>query len=294
MEGTLKIGKRMFSENDIEYEIVEFLGSGGQGEVYMVESEGQYYALKWYFKHMASSAQKDNLDRLIDQGAPDESFLWPMDILDDGSTYGYVMPLRPERYKSIVDLMKRTAEPSFYHLCKAGFNLTLGYQKLHSKGYCYRDISFGNVFFDPENGDVLICDNDNVAVNGKQDTSVYGTQRFMAPEIVTGQAKPSTDTDLYSMAVLLFYMFMLHHPLEGKREASIKCMDVSAMNLLYGSNPVFIFDPEDKSNEALSGYHDNALAYWKVYPKFFKDLFVEAFTKGDSHGSLPDRRAGLD
>ena len=45
MEGTLKIGKRMFSENDIEYEIVEFLGSGGQGEVYMVESEGQYYAL---------------------------------------------------------------------------------------------------------------------------------------------------------------------------------------------------------------------------------------------------------
>lgn len=280
MEGTLKIGKRMFSENDIEYEIVEFLGSGGQGEVYMVESEGQYYALKWYFKHMASSAQKDNLDRLIDQGAPDESFLWPMDILDDGSTYGYVMPLRPERYKSIVDLMKRTAEPSFYHLCKAGFNLTLGYQKLHSRGYCYRDISFGNVFFDPENGDVLICDNDNVAVNGKQDTSVYGTQRFMAPEIVTGQAKPSTDTDLYSMAVLLFYMFMLHHPLEGKREASIKCMDVSAMNLLYGSNPVFIFDPEDKSNEALSGYHDNALAYWKVYPKFFKDLFVEAFTKG--------------
>lgn len=280
MEGTLKIGKRMFSENDIEYEIIEFLGAGGQGEVYKVESDGRYYALKWYFKHMASDAQKENLDHLIDQGAPDESFLWPLDIIDDGSTFGYIMPLRPQRYKSIVDLMKRMAEPSFYHLCKAGFNLTLGYQKLHSMGYCYRDISFGNVFFDPETGDVLICDNDNVAVNGSQDTSVYGTQRFMAPEIIMGEAKPSTDTDLYSMAVLLFYMFLLHHPLEGKREASIKCMDISAMNLLYGSNPVFIFDPEDRSNEALSGYHDNALAYWEVYPKFFRDLFTEAFTKG--------------
>ena len=31
----------------------------------------------------------------------------------------------------------------------------------------------------------------------------------MAPEIVVGKAKPSRNTDLYSLAVLLFYMFML-------------------------------------------------------------------------------------
>ena len=68
MEGTLRIGKRMFSENDIEYEIIEFLGSGGQGEVYKVESEGQYYALKWYFKHMASGIQKDIWTDLLTRG----------------------------------------------------------------------------------------------------------------------------------------------------------------------------------------------------------------------------------
>ena len=62
----------------------------------------------------------------------------------------------------------------------------------------------------------------------------------MAPEIVTGKAKPSRNTDLFSLAVLLFYMFMLNHPLEGKREARIKCMDIPAMNMLYGTDPLCI------------------------------------------------------
>lgn len=176
--------------------------------------------------------------------------------------------------------MKRKAEPSFYALCKAAFNLTKGYQKLHSMGYSYRDISFGNLFFDPDTGDVLICDNDNVSVNGKDDSSVYGTPRFMAPEIVLGKAKPSRNTDLFSLAVLLFYMFMLNHPLEGKLEADIKCMDIHAMNRLYGTNPVFIFDPNNKTNRPVRSYQDNALLYWDLYPKALKTLFTSAFTVG--------------
>jgi hypothetical protein len=39
-------------------------------------------------------------------------------------------------------------------------------------GYSYRDISFGNLFFDPDTGDVLICDNDNVSANGKDMSGV--------------------------------------------------------------------------------------------------------------------------
>ena len=190
------------------------------------------------------------------------------------------MELRPKEYKSIVDLMKRRAEPNFYNLCKVAFNLTRGYQKLHAMGYSYRDISFGNLFFNPDNGDVLICDNDNVSVNGNDDSSVYGTPRFMAPEIVVGKAKPSRNTDLYSLSVLLFYMFFMNHPLEGKLEANIHCMDVSAMNKLYGTNPVFIYAPDDKTNRPVRGYQDNAIIYWDLYPKVLKDLFVQAFTTG--------------
>lgn len=282
MNGLLKEGTILTSECGALYTVKKLLGAGGQGEVYEVESGGKALALKWYYKHTATRVQKDILDNLIAKGCPDDSFLWPLDMVfkSYGEPFGYIMPLRPKNYKSIVDMMKRRAEPSFYALCRVAFQLTKGYQKLHAMGYSYRDISFGNVFFDPDTGDVLICDNDNVSVNGSEDSSVYGTPRFMAPEIVIGKAKPSRNTDLYSLAVLLFYMFMLNHPLEGKLEADIKCMDVYAMNKLYGTNPVFIFDPDNKTNRPVRGYQDNALIYWDLYPENLKQLFVQAFTVG--------------
>lgn len=289
MDGLLKSGTILTSESGNKYVVKKLLGAGGQGEVYDVENGGKHYALKWYYKKTATTMQKNILDNLVAKGKPDSSFLWPEDLIykSAGEPFGYIMQLRPSNFKSIVDLMKRKAEPSFYALCKAAYNVTKGYQKLHEMGYSYLDISFGNLFFDPDTGDVLICDNDNVSVNGKDDSSVYGTPRFMAPEIVLGKAKPSRNTDLFSLAVLLFYMFMLNHPLEGRLEAEIKCMDIHAMNKLYGTNPVFIFDPDNKTNRPVRGYQDNAIIYWDLYPENLKALFTQAFTVGIAS---PNRR----
>lgn len=262
--------------------VEQFLGSGGQGEVYKATLNGKAVALKWYFAEQATPEQQQNLEDLIKKGAPNNKFLWPIDMATAKGTkgFGYIMPLREARYKSLFDLMKRRAEPSFYALITAAYQLAESFYQLHGKGLCYRDISHGNVFFDPQTGDILICDNDNVSINGADRTGVYGTPRFMAPEIVRAEAKPNTQTDLFSLAVLLFYMLMMHHPLEGQKESEIKCFDLPAMNKLYGFEPVFIFDPQNNSNYPVTGYHDNALIFWPLYPQFLRDLFIKAFTDG--------------
>ncbi len=176
--------------------------------------------------------------------------------------------------------MKRKADTSFRALSTTGLELAESMFQLHAKGLCYRDISFGNVFFDPRTGQVLICDNDNVSVDGEADAGVIGTPRFMAPEIVRGEVKPSRQTDLFSLAILLFYLFMIHHPLDGKKESSIRCFDLPAMNKLYGYEPVFIYDPIDTSNAPVAGYHDNAILFWPMYPQFLRNLFIRSFTDG--------------
>lgn len=262
--------------------IDQFLGGGGQGEVYKVYVAEKAMALKWYFEKMATPEQRAALENLIHVGPPSDRFLWPEWLMTDPdiSGFGYLMPLREPQYKGIEDLMKRRVEPSFQGLITACLELSHHFLLLHSCGLCYYDISWGNVFFDPDTGHVLICDNDNVQVNGVDPIGVYGTPGFMAPELVRLEAKPSTQTDLHSLAVLLFYILMISHPLNGKKEASIHCFDLPAMKRLYGSEPVFVFDPNNDSNRPVPGIHDNAITFWNIYPQFIKDLFTKAFTVG--------------
>ena len=289
MNEQLKHGDTLTTEKTKTQCAVEgLLGGGGQGEVYRARlgsSPGEGVALKWYLPHAATAQQRTTIEALIARGAPSPRFLWPQDLVTSPATSGcgYLMPLRAPRFKGIVDLMKRRIEPSFRALATAGLELSDSYLQLHARGLCYRDISFGNVFFDPDSGEVLICDNDNVGIDtaeGGVRPGVLGTPRFMAPEVVRGEALPSTETDLFSLAVLLFYMMMVHHPLEGKRESEIRCMDLPAMTRLYGSDPLFVFDPRDESNRPVVGLHDNAISFWPLYPAFLRDLFTRAFTDG--------------
>lgn len=282
MQGLLKSGQQLKSISGKRYSVRTFLGSGGQGEVYKVYSESKELALKWYYPHTGTENQKQLIKNLVKIGPPNNKFLWPIEFIEDKTVkgFGYVMGLRPEKYKSIVDLMKRRVEPSFYTLSIASIQLADSFLKLHTKGLCYRDISFGNVFFDPVSGDVLICDNDNVTPEKSRISNVIGTPRFMAPEIVKGKSYPTIKSDLYSLSILLFYMFMIHHPLEGKKESEIKCFDLPAMTKLYGTHPVFIFDPINSTNRPITGLHDNAIAFWNIYPRFIRDIFTKSFTKG--------------
>lgn len=283
MSQLLKSRQIVYTEpSGLTCEVEQYLGGGGQGEVYRAKLGADHVALKWYFPASATLDQRAALEVLIRNGPPNDKFLWPMELTSAPGVpgFGYVMPLREPRYKSIVDMMKRRIEPTFRILATAALGLCHSYFQLHSRGFCYRDISFGNVFFDPSTGDVLICDNDNVSVDGEAKGGVLGTPRFMAPEVVRGDALPSMKTDLYSLSVMLFYLFMVHHPLEGKRESSIKCLDLPAMTKIYGSEPLFIFDPRDESNRPVPGYHDNALVFWPIYPQFLRTLFTQAFTAG--------------
>jgi len=285
VNSVLNAGQIVYTESSKMPCIIEsLLGSGGQGEVYQANLSGQLVALKWYYPEYLKSdvEQRARLQNAIYKGSPSNRFLWPIDLVSSPSIngFGYIMQLRPIQYKNFADLMKRRIDPSFRALVTAGYQLADSFLQLHAQGMCYRDISFGNVFFDPDTGDILICDNDNVAINGEQVTGILGTPRFMAPEIIDGRAKPSSQTDLYSLSVLLFYLLMIHHPLEGASELKIKCLDSPAMNKLYGSEAIFIFHPSDQSNRPVKGYHDNSLIFWPIYTKFIRDLFTKAFTEG--------------
>ena len=263
--------------------VLEEIGSGGQGVVYKVSIDGKPYALKWYYAHKLSMpAQfKTNLEENIHVGSPSKDFLWPLRLSKQhGDSFGYIMNLRPKTYADFSDILNnRKRFSSLFTLVESAIHIVNAFRELHRKGYSYQDINDGNFFINVDSGDVLICDNDNVAPYGKS-LGIAGKPGYMAPEIVRGEVKPSQETDAHSLAVVLFKLFLRHDPLMGKIHVAKVCVTEKAEKELYGEHPVFIFDPTDTSNRPVPGVHPNPLKLWPQYPKYMQDMFIRAFAEG--------------
>jgi len=286
----LAIGQRVKAElSGTELHVIRKLGEGTQGEVYLVEGTQGYQAVKWYKPEQATKEQRSAVLYLVRTGPPfgaaGRRFIWPLDLVtgQDTTQFGYLMTrIETQKFSELGEIWAHIKPvPNFSALCEISYQLANSYRALHLSGHCYRDISAGNLMFDPVTGDVLICDNDNVGVNRQSRCQVWGTMEYMAPEIIRGETDPSTQTDLHSLAVLLFYLWVWHHPLHGEMEYRFHCWDIPAKKKVYGESPVFVFDPGNPANR-LPPDPDYAIARerWGYCPSDLQDLFIRAFTDG--------------
>ena len=263
----------------------QFLAEGGQGYVYRVTYNGQEKALKWYKPGsiVNKSAFYDNIWQNVMRGSPSEEFLWPVDVTEEqDGTFGYVMDLRPEGYYEVTDFMLCHVRFQGYKTAiDAAMKIVSAFRKLHNAGYSYQDLNDGNFFINPINGKVLICDNDNVAPD-KTETGIVGKPRYMAPEIVMREHMPDSLSDRFSMSVILYMLFCLNHPLEGKRYL-VPGLTPELQEKLYGSEPLFIMDPDDDSNGPHPRVHQNSIMVWSCLPEYMKDVFLDAFSQKALH-----------
>ncbi len=271
--------KTMFNE---EVTVLSFIAEGGQGAVYKVLYKGEEKALKWYKKGSFGNdphAFYENVKHNIMNGSPSKEFLWPQDITEwKEETFGYVMDLRPAGYEDITQFMLTHVRFSSYKaIIDAALGIVSAFRILHNAGYSYQDLNDGNFFINPRNGKVLICDNDNVAPDGKE-TGIIGKPRYMAPEIVLEKNKPDSLSDRFSMSVILYILFCLNHPLEGKRYL-VPGLTPELQKKLYGSEPLFMMDPNNSDNGPHPVIHKNSIMVWQCLPDYMKDIFIRSFNQ---------------
>jgi DNA-binding helix-hairpin-helix protein with protein kinase domain len=276
--------------------VTQLIGEGGQGLVYRVELRtGAPLALKWYRRNADTPQQRESIRRLASRRCPHPAFLFPLDLVTAPriESFGYVMPWMDARFTTFAQVINAPRPLGLQTKAKIGRRLAEAFNALHGSGLCYRDINFGNLWADPVRGDIAILDNDNVGVDDGF-AAVWGSLRFMAPEVVRRECKPSTITDLHSLAVLLFYLLMHGHPLDGRKVEASYSWDPahrrSEEELAlrhYGQEPLFSFDPADDSNRPVRAA--GPASWWPVYPTFIQQLFVQAFTVGLRDASLAGR-----
>ena len=277
-----------FTTDGVTYTVKDLLGEGGQGEVYLVNDGSNSYAFK-YYKETPETDFKYNLKNNIKKGPPASTFLWPKKYVefDDGSC-GYLMDIRPSDYVSFVSYL--TGKNPFKDLkTKLSWciELTKSFKLLHEKGFSYQDLNDGSFFLNPNNGRLLICDNDNVSAD-KTNLGILGKMRYMAPEIVRGdkdrmtgeRQMPDTHSDRFSLAIILFLTLCLGNPFEGEVLKKHVLVDEEAEYEMFGKNPIYIYNQHDTSNRPIKGYHTAVLNHYPYLPSYIKEAFHKTFTDG--------------
>ena len=264
--------------NGRELKIVSWIGEGGQGIVYkgVDEATGEEFAVK---TSMAQEMVYKQLVRNIESGSPSPAFTWPLFISErKDDTFCYAMPLVTSRYKKFGKFMMAKARfKNMDAMINAAINLVSAFKLLHNSGFSYQDINEENIFFDPNNGDVMICDIENVMGQGYH-SGIIGKTRYMAPEIVRGEAMPDKTTDAYSLALILFMLLIGDHPLEGAR-TNVPCLTNKYDRRFNGEQPLFIFDKENDANRPMEGIQANAITLWGCYPAYIRNAFERSFSQ---------------
>ncbi|MDE6134568.1 MAG: serine/threonine-protein kinase, partial [Muribaculaceae bacterium] len=265
-----------------------FLADGGQGEVYrVIRSDGKVKALKWYVnpRLVSNVAFRTTLRNNSQRRPPSSAFLWPEGLtrVQYGS-FGYIMRLRPPGYYDLGDFFCIDRYPdawfrSYMARINAALRICDSFSSLHNSGLSYQDVNDGNFLINPATGDVLICDTDNIVPDG-HNNGVSGKSRYMAPEVAAGNI-PSRASDRLSLAIILYRIFMLDHPFEGRNTVRerYRCLTPESEKYLYGRGAVFCYDPANASNRPVGGIHGNSILYWPMLPKFFREAFGKALSR---------------
>jgi hypothetical protein len=128
-------------------------------------------------------------------------------------------------------------------------SLTQSLSRMHFSGLAHSDLSARNVLIDPSSGQSYVTDVDSLVVPNLAPPLVVGSPGYVAPEVVAGKSTPSIKSDLHSLAVLIYEMLLLRHPLAGSKVHSESPEECEKLGM--GEGALFVEHPKDRSNQLL-------------------------------------------
>lgn len=219
-------GDRIFAGDGTSFVIEGELGRGGQGAVFSLQTPvgGQPMCAKVYLGLDDARAERTRarLERLRQLSATPALVLprrvlrapWTGHVMDrvvDAQSFGTLAQFPGG--EPIRDWYARTG--GLRRRLLLGLALCDAFRDLHLKGLAYCDLSFDNVLAATKGAPAIrLIDCDNLTVDGAG-PAVQGTPWFIAPEILAETHRPDRETDAHSLAVLLYHLIVLAHPLLG-------------------------------------------------------------------------------
>ena len=224
------------------YRVLERLGKGGMGEVFLAEDLrlGRQVALKFLSPELATKPGR--LER-FEREARSVAALNHPNIVTIHSVEEYegfhFLVMELVEGSTLADLLKARGPLPLEELLDIALALTRALEAAHARGIVHRDLKPRNVMVSRE-GRVKVLDFGIASITGAKDEEedneetgltgtgvILGTVHYMSPEQIQG-LPIDTRTDLFSLGVLLFEMATGQRPFQGTHRNAI--MDAVLFN----------------------------------------------------------------
>jgi len=207
------------------YRIVEKIGAGGMGEVFLAQDTtlNRRIALKFMPAHIASD--KDLRVRFTREAQAAAQLDHPniVSVYEVGEYRGlpYIAMAHIEG-ESLRDIIKN-GTLSTSESVNLALQICEGLKTAHEAGIVHRDVKPANVIID-RSGRVRILDFGLATIAGEDKLTktgtTLGTVGYMAPEQILGK-RVGRQADLFSVGVILYEMLTGRRPFDGHNDAAV-------------------------------------------------------------------------
>ena len=192
-----------------DYRLVQLLGRGGMGEVYLAEDRtlNREVAIKVMLEDESSNVARERFVREARSMAAIEHD-HVVDIYNVGESDGRPYMVMPRlKGTTLADWLADGNRTSVRQALRIGFQTLAGLHAAHRNGLLHRDIKPGNIWLEAPKGKVKLMDfglcrpleeESELTVQG----AVFGTPSYMPPESFSGSF--DVRSDLYSFGVVLY------------------------------------------------------------------------------------------
>ncbi len=239
------------------YKILEKLGSGGMGEVWLAEDFrlGRKVALKFLAPSLSEDAGLRQRMIVEAQAAaaidhPNVGVIYEVGETEDGRLFIAMAYYRSGSLKELLTSHPIEQEEAVRIACQVAAGLSAA----HGKGILHRDVKPANIMMD-EGGIPKLVDFGLAKVQEMSLTetgSLLGTIRYTSPEQVRGE-RADARSDVWALGVVLFEMLTGQIPFSGENDAAV-------LNSILQNNPTLPSHIRDEVSPLLNRILPRALA----------------------------------
>jgi len=209
----------------LHYEVIEKLGEGGMGLVYLAIDTKlkRKVALKFLPRHISADPTERKRFQLEAQAVaslnhPNIGQIYAIEELDD-ALFIVMEFIKGKELKEVIEEGELKVEQKWL----LAEQIALGIKAAHDSGIIHRDIKSRNIMVD-ESGTARIMDFGLARVQGTDHITktgtTLGTTAYMAPEQFSGQEIDKC-SDIWAYGVVLFELFTAELPFQGVYEPAV-------------------------------------------------------------------------